>query len=153
MPQPALHARDLVRTLGGRRVLDGVSLGYLQQEMPYDAAATIADVLSGALRETRQTLAELERLTGQLAGTAPDAPGYASLLDAYGTRLKQAREQQAWDADRPSALLLDEPTNHLDDNAAAFIEERLRGLPGAIVVASHDRWLRERWQGREIRLV
>ncbi|MFD0592506.1 ATP-binding cassette domain-containing protein [Catellatospora coxensis] len=42
-------------------------------------------------------------------------------------------------ARRPSALLLDEPTNHLDDAAAAFLEEQLRGLPGVVVVASHDR--------------
>ncbi|NKE61413.1 ABC-F family ATP-binding cassette domain-containing protein [Lentzea sp. PSKA42] len=40
---------------------------------------------------------------------------------------------------RPSALLLDEPTNHLDDDAAAFLEEQLRGLPGTVVLASHDR--------------
>jgi macrolide transport system ATP-binding/permease protein len=40
---------------------------------------------------------------------------------------------------RPPALLLDEPTNHLDDGAAAFVEEQIRGLPGAVVVASHDR--------------
>jgi macrolide transport system ATP-binding/permease protein len=40
---------------------------------------------------------------------------------------------------RPAALLLDEPTNHLDDTAAAFLEEELRGLPGVVIVASHDR--------------
>ncbi|MFI5838118.1 ABC-F family ATP-binding cassette domain-containing protein [Catenuloplanes sp. NPDC051500] len=40
---------------------------------------------------------------------------------------------------RPAALLLDEPTNHLDDAAAAFLEEELRGLPGVVIVASHDR--------------
>ncbi|KWT61937.1 antibiotic ABC transporter ATP-binding protein [Streptomyces albus subsp. albus] len=40
---------------------------------------------------------------------------------------------------RPAALLLDEPTNHLDDEAAAFVEGRLRELPGVVVVASHDR--------------
>jgi macrolide transport system ATP-binding/permease protein len=40
---------------------------------------------------------------------------------------------------RPTALLLDEPTNHLDDNGIAFLEARLRELPGAVVVASHDR--------------
>jgi macrolide transport system ATP-binding/permease protein len=40
---------------------------------------------------------------------------------------------------RPTALLLDEPTNHLDDSAAAFLEEQLRGLPGTVVLASHDR--------------
>ncbi|MGW6528911.1 ABC-F family ATP-binding cassette domain-containing protein [Streptomyces venezuelae] len=40
---------------------------------------------------------------------------------------------------RPTALLLDEPTNHLDDGAAAFLEDQLRGLPGTVVAASHDR--------------
>ncbi|MET9230314.1 ABC-F family ATP-binding cassette domain-containing protein [Lentzea sp. NPDC003310] len=40
---------------------------------------------------------------------------------------------------RPTALLLDEPTNHLDDDAAAFLEEQLRALPGIVVLASHDR--------------
>jgi macrolide transport system ATP-binding/permease protein len=42
-------------------------------------------------------------------------------------------------ARRPTCLLLDEPTNHLDDEAAAFLEEFLGGLPGVVVVASHDR--------------
>lgn len=40
---------------------------------------------------------------------------------------------------RPTALLLDEPTNHLDDEAAVFLERRLREMPGAVVVAGHDR--------------
>ncbi|WP_327173990.1 ATP-binding cassette domain-containing protein [Streptomyces sp. NBC_01335] len=40
---------------------------------------------------------------------------------------------------RPTALLLDEPTNHLDDEAAAFLERRLCEMPGAVVVAGHDR--------------
>ncbi|GAB3136607.1 ABC-F family ATP-binding cassette domain-containing protein [Micromonospora sonneratiae] len=221
MPQPALIAHDIVRTLGSRRVIDGVSLtaspghrigligengvgkstllrllagtdapdagsitrpadlGFLHQEMPFDTGSTIADVLDDALREARADLAELDRLTELVAGTPQEDPGYAELLDAYGQRLEHAREREAWDADRraaimleglglgtfrpdrtlgslsggqrgrlalaallvrrPSALLLDEPTNHLDDNAAAFVEEQLRSLPGAVVVASHDR--------------
>jgi macrolide transport system ATP-binding/permease protein len=40
---------------------------------------------------------------------------------------------------RPDALLLDEPTNHLDDDALAFLESHLRGMPGVVVGASHDR--------------
>ncbi|MEV7996403.1 ABC-F family ATP-binding cassette domain-containing protein [Streptomyces sp. NPDC086077] len=149
MSQSALLAHDLVRTLGDRRVLDGVSLtaspghrigligengvgkstllrllagtdepdagsvtrppdlGFLQQELPYDADATIADVLDDALREAREDLAELDRLTGQLARTAQDAPEYAGLLDAYGVRLEQAQRREAWDADRRAALVLD----------------------------------------------
>ncbi|MFB6391896.1 ABC-F family ATP-binding cassette domain-containing protein [Polymorphospora lycopeni] len=221
MPRAALLAHDLVRTLGTRRVLDGVSLtaapghrigligengtgkstllrllagtdepdtgtvvrpadlGFLHQEMPFRADATIADVLDDALREARADLAELDRLTAALADLPPDSPGYADLLAAYGERLDRAQEHDAWDADRraeivlaglglgamahdrtlgslsggqrgrlalaallvrrPVALLLDEPTNHLDDDAAAFLEEQLRGLPGVVVVASHDR--------------
>jgi macrolide transport system ATP-binding/permease protein len=42
-------------------------------------------------------------------------------------------------ARRPECVLLDEPTNHLDDDAMAFLEEFLVGLPGVVVVATHDR--------------
>src|SRR5690242_14725776 len=49
-------------------------LGYLHQEMPFEATGTIADVLDEALREARWALAELERLAAALAGTAPDSP-------------------------------------------------------------------------------
>ncbi|MEV4340594.1 ABC-F family ATP-binding cassette domain-containing protein [Streptomyces sp. NPDC049590] len=149
MPQPALLARDLVRTLGGRRVLDGVSLtaspghrigligengvgkstllrvlagvdepdagsvsrpaelGYLHQEMPYDADATVAAVLDEALREAREDLAELERLGEELARVPQDDPGHQELLDAYGRRLEQAQDRESWDADRRAALVLD----------------------------------------------
>lgn len=218
---PALLAHDLVRTLGTRRVLDGVSLtaspghrigligengvgkstllrvlagadepdaghvtrpadvGFLHQEMPFDARSTVADVLDDALREARADLAELDRLAGLLARTPESAPDHAELLETYGRRLEQAEERETWDADRraavllgglglaalphertlgslsggqrgrlalaallvrrPSALLLDEPTNHLDDEAAAFVEEQLRTMPGPVVMAGHDR--------------
>ncbi|MFH8476512.1 ABC-F family ATP-binding cassette domain-containing protein [Streptomyces sp. NPDC018000] len=221
MSQPALLAHGLVRNLGGRRVLDGVSLtaspghrigligengvgkstllrvlagvdepdagsvsrpgdlGFLHQEMPFDADSTIAAMLDEALREARDDLAELERLSEELARVPEDAPGHQELLDTYGRRLEQAQDRESWDADRraalvldglglgalghdrtlgslsggqrgrlalaallvrrPSALLLDEPTNHLDDGAAAFLEEQIRGLPGTVVAASHDR--------------
>ncbi|MEU3219365.1 ABC-F family ATP-binding cassette domain-containing protein [Streptomyces sp. NPDC006971] len=221
MSRPALLAHDIVRTLGDRRVLDGVSLtaspgrrigligengagkstllrllagvdepdagsitrpadlGFLHQEMPFDAASTVTEVLDDALREARADLAELDRLADLLAHVPEDSPGHGELLDAYGRRLEQARERESWDADRraaitldglglaaldhdrtlgtlsggqrsrlalaallvrrPSALLLDEPTNHLDDGAAAFLEARVRELPGVVMVASHDR--------------
>jgi macrolide transport system ATP-binding/permease protein len=222
MPQFPLLASDLVRTLGARRVLDGVSLtaapgqrigligengagkstllrllagadepdagtvvrppdtGFLHQEMPFDPAAAIADVLDDALREAREDLAQLDRLTAALASDpGGDSPGSAELLAEYGRWLEQAQDHDAWDADRraglvlaglglggiahhrtlaqisggqrsrlalaallvrrPATLLLDEPTNHLDDDAAAFLEAQLRDLPGAVVLASHDR--------------
>ncbi len=39
----------------------------------------------------------------------------------------------------PDVLLLDEPTNHLDLGMRTFLQERLAGWRGALVVVSHDR--------------
>ncbi|MFF2624563.1 ABC-F family ATP-binding cassette domain-containing protein [Kitasatospora griseola] len=149
MTQPALIAHDLVRVLGGRRILDGLSLtaapgrrlgligengcgkstllrvlagvdepdagsvdrpadlGYLHQEIPFDAATTVAAVLDDALREARTDLAELDRLGADLAELPDGDPRLPDLLAAYGARLEQAQDREAWDADRRAALLLD----------------------------------------------
>ncbi|MEU6847608.1 ABC-F family ATP-binding cassette domain-containing protein [Streptomyces sp. NPDC046716] len=175
----------LLRVLAGVDAPDSGSverpddLGLLHQEMPFDPATTLDEVLDEALREAREDLAELDRLGAELAAVPEDSPGHQDLLEAYGRRLEQAQDRESWDADRraalmlgglglgalghdrtlgglsggqrgrlalaallvrrPSALLLDEPTNHLDDEAAAFLEERIRELPSAVVIASHDR--------------
>jgi macrolide transport system ATP-binding/permease protein len=50
-------------------------------------------------------------------------------------------------ANSPDLVLLDEPTNHISLALAAELEEALGTSPGTVVVASHDRWLRRRWQG------
>ena len=55
-------------------------------------------------------------------------------------------------ADPPHLLLLDEPTNHLSPTLCDELEAALGPGPGAIVLASHDRWLRKRWRGTEIDL-
>jgi macrolide transport system ATP-binding/permease protein len=49
-------------------------------------------------------------------------------------------------------LLLDEPTNHLSLALVEELEAALSGYPGAVVVATHDRLLRQRWQGEELRM-
>ena len=52
----------------------------------------------------------------------------------------------------PDILLLDEPTNHLSLLLVTQFEEALPHFAGTVVVASHDRWLRQRWHGRTLHL-
>ncbi|MBB5158236.1 ATPase subunit of ABC transporter with duplicated ATPase domains [Saccharopolyspora phatthalungensis] len=49
-------------------------------------------------------------------------------------------------------LLLDEPANHLSRTLVGELENALHTAPGAIVVASRDRWLRRRWNGPTLKL-
>jgi ATP-binding cassette subfamily F protein uup len=41
---------------------------------------------------------------------------------------------------QPDLLLLDEPTNHLDSESIRWLEDFLRGFPGAVIFVTHDRY-------------
>jgi ATP-binding cassette subfamily F protein uup len=41
---------------------------------------------------------------------------------------------------QPDLLLLDEPTNHLDAESISWLEDYLRGFPGAVIFVTHDRY-------------
>ena len=66
--------------------------------------------------------------------------------------LNPGRPRTVLVARAPQLLLLDEPTNHLSPALCDELEDALGTSPGAVVVASHDRWLRRRWRGREVAL-
>ena len=55
-------------------------------------------------------------------------------------------------ATAPSLLMIDEPTNYLDLQVMQALEEALKAWTGTLVVASHDRWLINHWQGRKINI-
>ncbi|TDC50185.1 ABC-F family ATP-binding cassette domain-containing protein [Jiangella ureilytica] len=54
---------------------------------------------------------------------------------------------------RPQVLLLDEPTNHLSLGLVEELEEAVDGAGLAVVVVTHDRWARRRWQGERAEVV
>lgn len=55
-------------------------------------------------------------------------------------------------ADTPDLLLFDEPTNHYSLLLATQLEAAIPRYPGAVIVASHDRWLRRTWRGSRLHL-
>lgn len=55
-------------------------------------------------------------------------------------------------ATAPSLLIIDEPTNYLDLQVMQALEAALKAWTGTVVVASHDRWLINHWQGRKINI-
>jgi macrolide transport system ATP-binding/permease protein len=121
---------------------------------PLHDAVTRLEVLAGQLQEpgvaeAYATLLEWAQLhdawdADRRAAVAAHRLGLATLDRARpvaalsgGQRARLALA--ALIARRPGCVLLDEPTNHLDDDAMSFLEEFLVGLPGVVVVASHDR--------------
>ena len=51
-------------------------------------------------------------------------------------------------ANPPEVLMLDEPTNHFSLPLVTELEASIAHYPGAVIVVSHDRWLRNHWTGR-----
>lgn len=55
-------------------------------------------------------------------------------------------------AAHPAVLVIDEPTNYLDLQTMKALEDALHKWHGTLIVASHDRWLIEHWDGQDVNL-
>ncbi len=117
---------------GERFIHPGATIRYLPQEPDASGYDTIGDYARAGLDETGKGY-EAESLIADLGLDPAAAPSSLS-----GGELKRAAIAQALAA-APDILLLDEPTNHLDLPAIAWLEQKLRTLPSAIVLISHDR--------------
>jgi macrolide transport system ATP-binding/permease protein len=119
----------------------------LVQDVRFDdpgrSALATYDALVGQERAARTPLRELGLL-------APDRHATPVALLSVGQRRRLGLAVAI--AAAPDLLLLDEPTNHISLALAGEIEEALQTTPGTVVVATHDRWLRRRWEGAELTL-
>lgn len=138
----------LLTILAGRlvpehgRVTRCTGVGYLPQEVFFEhagrsASETYRDRVGAATAE-RVPLDSL----GLLAPRDLQRP-----VGALSVGQRRRLALAALVAETPPTLILDEPTNHLSLSLVEELEAALREYPGAVIVASHDRWLREHWQG------
>jgi macrolide transport system ATP-binding/permease protein len=135
--------------------------------------STLLGVLAGRVRPARGQVGVGARRTGFLpqdvvfphpGRTAreicPDAGRLGLLhprdLDRPVTVLSEGQRRRlalaTLVARQPDLLLLDEPTNHISLALAEELEEALGRSAGTVLVATHDRWLRRRWEGETVRL-
>ncbi len=137
----------------------GLRIGLLAQDVAPPAHGTAREVYAAAVGAGRGMAGPTE---GARGGQGPDVPlselGLLAPRDidrplaelSVGQRRRV--ELAVLIARAPQLLLLDEPTNHLSPALADELEEALGSSPGAVVLASHDRWLRRRWSGRVVAL-
>jgi ATP-binding cassette subfamily F protein uup len=97
-----------------------------------------------ALDETIQRLGGWER--GHVVDDMLDRLGVEDIDRSVGNRSGGERRRVALArllVQRPDVAILDEPTNHLDAETAMWLEDHLRGLPGAVILVTHDRYFLE----------
>ena len=143
----AVLAGTLPPDAGERTARRGLRVALLEQDVRFDdPERSPREVYERSVGERRAATVPLMDL-GLLAPRDLERP-VGSLSVGQQRRLALALVV----ARPPHLFLLDEPTNHLSLRLAAELEDALGTYPGAVVVASHDRWLRARWGGPTLAL-
>ncbi|MCA8933638.1 MAG: ATP-binding cassette domain-containing protein, partial [Rhodospirillaceae bacterium] len=143
----------LLGVLAGRVALDGGELfvqpgkvvAELAQIPDFAGCATVADyVAAGLPAHLEPEDHRVDIVLDELDLDGARDPATLSGGEARRAGLARALVVQ------PDLLLLDEPTNHLDLPTIEWLEDRLAGWRGALLVVSHDRMFLSRLTNRVV---
>ena len=142
----------------------GLRVGYLPQEFELDGARTVRENIEAGASDLMEWLscyeaghrsdAEMADLLHKIEvadgwnlqarikadATALGTPPLDALVGPLSGGEKRRVALCRALVPQPDLLLLDEPTNHLDAETIRWLEEFLRGFPGAVIFVTHDRY-------------
>ncbi|MEZ0224600.1 MAG: ABC-F family ATP-binding cassette domain-containing protein [Alphaproteobacteria bacterium] len=121
---------------GERWVLQGTTIGYLQQEIAIIPGQTVYDFVFEQLM--KEGIEEENRYKVDMVIQPLELDPLARMDMLSGGQVRRACLARAL-VEEPDILLLDEPTNHLDLDVIEWLEEFLARYPGAILCVSHDK--------------
>jgi ATP-binding cassette subfamily F protein uup len=127
-------ARDLDD--GERWVLEGIKIGYLQQEVHFRPGQTVYDFIFETFDKDVEQWEIDYKIDMVVAPLDLHLDDRMEVLS--GGQLRRVALARALVED-PDLLMLDEPTNHLDLYIIEWLEEYLKNYRGAIICVSHDR--------------
>ncbi len=149
---------------GELSVRRGLRIGYLPQEFELDGSASVvaniragaADLIEwirryeageGSEAEHTELLHQIEAADGwnldsriKATATALSAPPLDAMVGPLSGGEKRRVALCRALVSQPDLLLLDEPTNHLDSESIRWLEDYLKGFPGAVIFVTHDRY-------------
>lgn len=143
-----LLAGNLEPSSGTMQYSDNVRIGFLTQESSFN---NVADYTAEAVYQRAVGIETAEHVPLATFGLLTPRDEHRKLAD-LSTGQQRRLALAVVLADPPDVLLLDEPTNHLSLVLATELEASIEHYPGAVVIASHDRWLRRRWNGTHVQL-
>ncbi|MDP9406249.1 MAG: ATP-binding cassette domain-containing protein, partial [Actinomycetota bacterium] len=143
----------LLRLLAGRlapstgKVVLGetVAVGWYGQEpQPLPPRQRVLDAVRAVVLETQLSDGVTVSASQLLERFLFDAPAQRAYVGELSGGERRRLELLLVLATAPNLLFLDEPTNDLDLDTLGVLEEYLDAWPGALVVASHDRYFLDR---------